>query len=175
MILTSIALLLATSTVTTSSIYVWLHWHKSRRPATSYTVLSLKSSSLPLPLPLPTTPLPYDPAIFLKYDRRLCTGIGDRMSVFLSVAAMARAVNASCYVYWWGRLILLALLPRKRWMILAAAAGPYLRRFCDGSLLALMNFKKGGHSAWGGGTGSTMTIRLTLTPIQVPGPKHLAA
>ena len=51
------------------------------------------------PIQRPTPP-PYQPALFLKYDRRLCTGIGDRMSVFLSVAAMARAVNASCYVYW---------------------------------------------------------------------------
>ncbi len=38
--------------------------------------------------------------IFLKYDRRLCTGLGDRLSVFLAVAAMARALNAVCYVYW---------------------------------------------------------------------------
>jgi len=36
----------------------------------------------------------------LKYDRLLPTGFGDRVSVYLSVAAAAATVGADVYVYW---------------------------------------------------------------------------
>ena len=36
----------------------------------------------------------------LKYDRALCTGLGDRLSVLLAVAAVARVAGTECYVYW---------------------------------------------------------------------------
>ena len=102
MLLASIALLLAASLATTASIYAWLHGQQGRKNfCKGFALLSLFSAARPVVMlaAFPAPP-PYQPALFLKYERRLCTGIGDRMSVFLSVAAMARAVNASCYVYW---------------------------------------------------------------------------
>jgi drug/metabolite transporter (DMT)-like permease len=36
----------------------------------------------------------------VKYDRALCTGLGDRLSVLLSVAALARAADLECLTYW---------------------------------------------------------------------------
>jgi len=38
---------------------------------------------------------------FLKYDRILPTGLGDRFSVYLCVAAYAYTLNALCYAYWY--------------------------------------------------------------------------
>ena len=40
----------------------------------------------------------------MKYNRTLPTGLGDRLSVFLSVAALAKAVNSTCIVFWFRRL-----------------------------------------------------------------------
>ena len=40
------------------------------------------------------------PAARVKYDRALCTGLGDRLSVLLSVAALARAADSECLTYW---------------------------------------------------------------------------
>ncbi len=122
--LTAIALLIAASAVTTMRM-CWLmnrvqyaheaaitsygkRWSDSSDSPAGHLLIATRfgssSNSDDLAVtskpPPPPPPPPYQPALFLKYDRRLCTGIGDRMSVFLAVAAMARAVNASCYVHW---------------------------------------------------------------------------
>ena len=37
---------------------------------------------------------------FVRYNRALCSGLGDRITVILNVAAFALTMNATCYMYW---------------------------------------------------------------------------
>ena len=46
------------------------------------------------------TPLPQRPATLVRYNRRVCSGLGDRIAVILNVAAFALSMNASCFVFW---------------------------------------------------------------------------
>ena len=36
----------------------------------------------------------------VRYNRKLCSGLGDRIAVILNVAAFARTMNASCFMFW---------------------------------------------------------------------------
>ena len=49
----------------------------------------------------PNMPVSTQKTPALKYSRRLPTGFGDRMSVYLTVAAAAATVGADVYVYWY--------------------------------------------------------------------------
>lgn len=64
--------------------------------ALNTTIASISSDR---PNDIITSPEP-EPTLWTKYDRRLCTGLGDRLSIMLAVAALARSQNASCYFYW---------------------------------------------------------------------------
>ena len=45
-----------------------------------------------------STAVPYQHVF--RYNRGLCSGMGDRLTVYQSIAALAYAVNATCYAYW---------------------------------------------------------------------------
>ena len=40
------------------------------------------------------------PSTLLRYNRRICSGLGDRMGIILNVAAFALSMNASCVMFW---------------------------------------------------------------------------
>jgi hypothetical protein len=44
--------------------------------------------------------VPQRPATLVRYNRRFCSGLGDRIAVILNVAAFALSMNASCFVFW---------------------------------------------------------------------------
>lgn len=40
------------------------------------------------------------PTKWVKYNRSVCSGLGDRISLIFTVAALAKTMNATCYMFW---------------------------------------------------------------------------
>ena len=78
---------------------------------TAYSMLNLRAKSNPAqksPVSKPSysshnVTLLVQPATgkrTFRYNRDLCSGMGDRLTVYQSIAALAYAVNATCFAYW---------------------------------------------------------------------------